>query len=149
MTSGTEWSWTGPISWLLVIVGWLVINSQHNRRETRKEIRAALNDLYEMLNEIEDDAFKYHTGGGDAALSRKIKRRVGQLHSRVNLAFINTIDTRCGSEIAAFRKAVTLQNFDTVSHTALPITDPMFENITGTRERLVIALEQAFLNRYR
>src|ERR1700730_9541944 len=119
MASGADWSWSGPISWLLVIVGWLVINGQHNRRETRKEIRSALNDLYEMLNEIEDEAFTYHTGAGDSALSRRIKRRVSQIHSRVNLAFINTIETRCGKEIASFRKAVTLHNFDTAAHKSL------------------------------
>jgi len=149
MANGGEWSWSGPISWALVILGWLVINWQHNKRETRKEIRAAFNGLYEMLNEIEDDAFSYHTGNGDPALSKRIKRRLGQIHSRINLAFMTTIRERCSREVFAFRRAVTLQNFDTVSHNSLPSTSPVFEEITATRERLINTLEQAFLKKYR
>lgn len=148
MTSKAEW--VGPlISWGLVIVGWLVINTQHNTRETRKEIRAALNDLYEMLNEIEDDAYKYHTGPGDPVLSRKIKRRVGQIFTRINLAFKNAVECRCSYEVATFRKAVTLHNFDTAVHKPLNQTDPVFEEITASRERLINVLENAFLETYR
>jgi hypothetical protein len=132
-----------------VIVGWIVINAQHNRRETRKEIRAALNDLYDMLNDIEDDAFVYHTGAGDPVLSRRIKRKLGQIFARVNLALVKTIDLRCASEIGAFRRAVTLHNFDTARHQSLLPVDQIFEEITATKERLVNRIERAFLEKYR
>lgn len=147
MASGLDWS--APISWALVIVGWIVINAQHNKRETRKEVRAALNDLYDLLNEIEDEAFTYHTGTGDALLSRRIKRQLAQIFPRLHLALLKTIDVRCASEIGAFRRAVTLHNFDTAGHRALVAGDQAFEEITITKERLVNRIEQAFLEKYR
>ena len=147
MASGSDWG--SAVSWLLVILGWIIINTQHNRRETRKEIRAALNNFYELLNEIEDDAITYHTSSGDPVLSRRIKRRLSQLYRRVNLAFQDTIECQCASQITAFRRAVTLHNFDTATYTQLKASDPVFEEITATKERLVNVLEQAFMTKYR
>lgn len=143
-------AWAAVISWLLVILGWFIINRQNNIRETRKEIRAALNQFYDVLNEIEDDAVTYHSGGaGDPVLSRRIKRRLGQLHGRAGLALGSTIECSCSREIWLFRQAVTLENFDTAAHKMLPASDPIFEEITATKERLVQTLERAFLRTYR
>lgn len=144
-----EFDWSGPVSWALIIFGWLVVNAQHNSRETRKEIRAALNDLYEILNGIEDDAFAYHTGHGDPALSRRIKRCLGQIYPRIILAFMGTIKFQCAREVANFRQAVTLDNFDTATRRSLSPTDTIFESLSTAKETLVNRIERAFLSHYR
>lgn len=144
-----EFDWSGPVSWGLVVVGWLVINQQNNKRETRKEIRSALSALYELLHTIEDKALKYHTGNGDPLESRTLKRHLAQIYPRVGLAFQSTIDCKYSREVFAFRQAVTLRNFDTASFAALDASDPFFESISNAREQLVSKLEHAFLKHYR
>jgi len=133
-----------------VIFGWWVVNRQHNKREERKEVRAALNALYELLNQIEADAFDYHTSEvANLSLSRKIKRQLSQIYTRVNLAFQNVVECNCARDVTTFRQAVTLQNFDDANHKALEPSDPLFDSITAAKERLVAKVEQAFVKHYR
>src|SRR3989442_12507600 len=39
----------GPL--LLVVIGWAVVNSQHNKRESRKEARALVDAAKETIND--------------------------------------------------------------------------------------------------
>lgn len=55
------------VTWLLIVAGWLVVNDQSNRRETRKELRSALDDLAEAIDAAQTAAAAYWTATVDAA----------------------------------------------------------------------------------
>lgn len=137
------------ISWIIVVVGWLIINRQHNNRETRKEIRASLMDLYRLLDSIEADAFAYHTTEPDVALARKIKRELDQIYSRVRLALSDTVTCDSSKQISEFRKSITLHNFDTVSFEKKAADDSIFDEIMIAKRQLISVLEHAYSQKYR
>lgn len=146
----SEHSYVGDaVSWCIVIIGWLIINHQHNSRETRKEIRASLVELYKLLDVIEADAFAYHTGAADQALSRKIKRELDQIYARVSLALAKTITCDCSKEITSFRKSITLENFETANFKKKSPDDEMFTGILVAKRRLITVLEHAYTEKYR
>lgn len=44
---------------LLIIIGWFFVSRDNDRRETRKEIRALLNEISKKLDGLYDDAMSY------------------------------------------------------------------------------------------
>jgi hypothetical protein len=137
--------WGNVVSWILIVAGWAVINAQNNSRETRKEIRAALLDLYELLDEIEDDAFSYHTGTtGDAALARKIKRNISQISTRIKLALRDKLECEYARPLVAFRKSITLSNFDSNKFLSKSADSKFFNDISDAKQSLIVVLDRAF-----
>jgi len=134
---------------VLVVCGWLVINQQNNTRETRKEIRAALLDLYKLLDEIEDDAFTYHTGVGDAALARKIKRNISQISPRIKLALRDRVECKYTHQLSAFRKSITLVNFESTAFESKAIDNKFFTDISDSKHNLITILDTAFNAKFR
>lgn len=145
--AGSSW-WGQAVSWAIIFVGWYVVNRQNNARETRKEIRASLLDLYKHLDGIEDAAFNYHAGTGNAGEARKIRRDIQQIAARIVLARRGSMQISYSRELAAFRKAVTFENFDTANFVAKPAQDPLFDQISDTKRNLIMALEQAYSKAY-
>lgn len=141
--------WGSVVSWLIVLVGWVVVNRQHNNRETRKEVRASLLDLYGHLDEIEDDAFEYHTQDGDPLLGRQLKRDIDQIYMRIRLSLRGPMTCSYAPQLAAFRQSVTLQNFDTANFVAKDPSDSFFDEIFRSKRALINRLETAYNNAYK
>ena len=53
-------SYYSIIGWFLIIVGWLYNNHQSNVRESRKELRASLNNIEQEIHEIQLKALEYY-----------------------------------------------------------------------------------------
>jgi hypothetical protein len=141
--------WTDIVSWLIIFAGWIVVNRQNNSRETRKEVRASLLDLYEHLDQIEVDAFAYHTGTGDVLLAHKLKRDIDQVVPRIKLALRGPMTTcRYGKQLIAFRQSITLQNFDSATFAPKKPSDTFFEVIVVSKRALIYCLELADNNSY-
>jgi hypothetical protein len=136
--------WGNAISWSLIVVGWVIVNRQNNDRETRKEIRAALLDLYKLLDEIEDDAFAYHTGTSDPVLARKIKRSISQIAPRIKLALRNRLECKYSHPLFEFRKSITLTNFETKMFQPKAPNDQFFTDIMDAKQSLILRLDLAF-----
>jgi len=142
-------SWIGQaVSWILIIVGWVIVDSQNNKRETRKEVRASLLDLYKHLDAIEDAAFLYHSTTGDASEARKITRDIQQIAPRIVMARRGRMRVNYAQPLAAFRKAVTYENFDSIGFVSKKPHDQMFESIEACKKNLIATLESAFNSAY-
>jgi len=142
-------SWAGQsISWIVIFIGWAVVNYQNNCRETRKEIRAALLDLYKLLDGIEDAAFEYHTKTGDPVIGRKIRRDIQQISSRIIMARRGPMKIDYAKLLAAFRKSITYDNFDSAKFVAKSPQDLFFDTISESKRNLIFTLEIAYSNAY-
>src|SRR4051794_25377630 len=113
---GTSWAVLGQlVTWLLVVIGWYFVNRTNNQRETRKELRSAIDEFQMFLDQIETNAVRYHTSDtADVEVAMTLKR---DLHRRLP-ARINRLEARgleikdLGKTVVELRKAVTLENFD-------------------------------------
>ena len=57
-------------SWVLVIVGWIVVNHGNNKREARKEMKAAVEAIIARSEKISDLAYDYFTAPPSPSNSR-------------------------------------------------------------------------------
>ncbi|MHB8580511.1 MAG: hypothetical protein ACYDA4_11720 [Ignavibacteriaceae bacterium] len=136
------------VTWILVIVGWVVVNRQHDRRETRKEIRARLNELRDDLCKLEHLAEKYHIWPNHQESSaRRIKvllKRIGDGVDQIRLLNRQVHDAR----LVALRQAITYRNFDTESHRSQDLSGPLIAGINASVDELINALESGFRTRF-
>lgn len=138
------------VTWGLVALGWVIVSRQNDARETRKEIRSSLIDLYLFLDELEISAEKYHTSASaDPLLSRDILRRIKQIHNRIKLTLMGEVPAKFEKQLARFRRAITLSNFDTRDFQQQDINSEILANIEDAKRDLITVLENAFNDRFR
>jgi hypothetical protein len=137
------------VTWLLVITGWVIINYQHNKRETRKEVRAQINRLRDMLGELEELAKQYHTA---AQHSEPEAKRIKLMLQRVSyeLEYLNLLD-RIDRDISmiALRKAITYHNFDSQKHVSQDLGGELMAGIYASVDAILNVHELEFRSRFR
>lgn len=134
-------------TWIIILIGWIVVNWQNDSRETRKEIRAKLDFIQKLIAEIEDDAYHYHTDSNNSALARKIKRKIESafgLISEISPFFSSTPTF----EMAQFRRSVTLRNFANHDYRQLTENDEILDDIGHAAFDLARALEKQYSQKY-
>ncbi len=141
--------WVGQIvSWLLIILGWSLINRHQNDRETRKEIHERLDHLKKTVKNLETRAITYHLEENPAPLtSLKIKSTLELLWSEIApLKLIDSDDL--GELIFYLRRDITLCNFDAESHIPLSPDSRQLQEIGASSQRLLTKLDTAFISRF-
>lgn len=140
--------WFHPVTWTLVIVGWLIVNWQNNRREDRKEIRAALTKIYSDINDLQQEAINFHTSKRqDFNLESKIVLTQGRLTD--HLGHLRIRSSSYFTQLSAFIDAITLENFQDSKFTRQAISSELVDNIRDTANELEAALENEFSQLFR
>lgn len=136
------------ITWILVFFGWLVINYQHNKREDRKELRAIVDDLKNRIYSLEERAVQYHcTNEVKLSESNQIKLDIQRLISDIRLQglFSSEQTTKIFKDL---RRAITLNNFESATHKALPSDHLILSEIHESIDELIELIETTFRARY-
>ncbi|WP_346397552.1 hypothetical protein [Pseudomonas syringae] len=140
--------WFYPVTWALVVIGWLIVNWQNNRREERKELRAALSQIYEDIGTVQKKALKYHKSiSRDQKLETKII--IMQKKLSEHLSFLRLRNSSFVSEYSDFIDAITLENFESVAFVQQTQGSPILDNIIDTAIELESALELEFAMLFR
>ncbi len=135
----------GPlIGWILVIVGWLRVTSENDRRQERKEVLECIENLEELLEEIQLLASEYYSKEGGDAECQSIGSTIKTKLKRVSRLCVQLIDydkaflslNDCN---VSLRKAVTGGEFESKGRLAyLPNHAQRYE-IGNAVEELVSA----------
>ena len=146
MSSGLDFQW---VSWLLIIIGWWFVNWTNNKSETRKELKAATEAFRVKIENLTDLAIDYHTNTRDIHKEWKIKHRLKYLWGDADHQFSSIVDkAQLTSKVFAYRKNITVSNFDTRKHKPLNINDDILDNIADSSEALIRLIEQAYIKHY-
>lgn len=135
-------------TWVLVVLGWIIVNRQNNKRESRKEVRGQLDQVSELLVELEEMAVEYHTAQQqNAKLARSIKHAITRLTNVVH--YIGLADARdFNRRIVRLRRTITLKNFDSANHQPVVVDGDFLENISSAAQDLIDLLERRFMTKY-
>ncbi|MFL1552561.1 hypothetical protein ACI77I_26355 [Pseudomonas sp. D47] len=140
--------WFYPVTWILVVVGWIIVNWQNNRREDRKEVRAALTKMYSDISELEKDGITFHTSKQqDYNLASQILLAQGKLSER--LSHLRIRRSSYSGELTAFTDSISLENFYDSNFVRQSISSPLANNIRDTAKELEAVLEDEFSNLFR
>lgn len=122
------------IAWLLVVVGWAVVNDLTVQRERKKSAEEKINDLRKALDEVEELAVQHHIEEFDEARAKKIAKKVRSVSMECShLERCNIISAGWRTASIAVKRTVTMQNFERKGHRRLPPGDD-----------LIVTLESAF-----
>ncbi|MFN3714833.1 MAG: hypothetical protein ACK4SX_14350 [Alcanivoracaceae bacterium] len=135
---------------ILVAFGWLVSHWTANSRESRKEIRSAIDRFSVNCRELWETAKDYHTASTHCSNTAcKVKSLLSQLSIIIPYCESLGISDQISKDITALRQEVTLKNFDAPSSfSSVNIKDPRLTRISGSMDILLLSIEQAFAKKY-
>jgi len=140
--------WFYPVTWILVVLGWVIVNWQNNRREDRKEVRAALTKMYSDIAELEKAGILFHTSKSqDYNLASDILIMQGKLSERLSQLRIR--GSSYSNELAFFTDSISLENFLDANFVRQSVSSPLVNSIRDTSKELESVLEVEFSNLFR
>lgn len=131
----------------IIIIGWWIINRQNNKRETRKEIRALLNDVQSMIGEIEAEAILYHTEEYDLGRRSQLTFKASLMSKKIQIV-TRALDVDLIGHINKMRNSIMTKNWDRNEHHALALDDNLIKKIHLESSELSIQLENNFASFY-
>lgn len=135
------------VTWLLVIIGWFLVQRGHQNRETRKETHQRIEAINELVEEIEKNSIRFHTSKYDASISKDILWGINKLWFLVDVLDICNSDT-ISKMVVKIRKASTLNNFDLSGHKALSEDDDLLHNLTIASLDFIRYLDSTYYGHY-
>lgn len=130
---------------LAVIIGWVVVNNQNNKRETRKEGRSACDAAKKYALEISTKGRKY-LGGRTDELAFEIKSDLDLLEvelSRIPYFAIGENSTLL-KKFISFSDSLTGDDFEQKNTQPLNPTDERILKIIRCRNQLMHEVERQF-----
>ncbi len=136
------------VPWLLVIAGWFFVARDNNKRERRKELRAALSQLTEKIRRCEQDAHEYwmSSAGSERAIAlgiglKRLLQSIAAERSRLQQECKMGDST---DELIAYRRAVTGGDFEQQSRQPSSSASERLQEISESAVDLVEKLEAEF-----
>ena len=125
------------VTWILVVVGWIVVSEQQRLREIWKSDYQRLLSFRQLLKDVESKALNFHTQQFDFSDRRELLRLVSETtleasYLRKTLHLKNDMS----SLTSKLRRSITLNNFDENSHSTQDVASPLLEAIVESVELL-------------
>ncbi len=141
-----------PLQLALIVLGWVWIAKDNDKRERRKEVRALIVELKTHLIELEENARKYFTNEPDATaslLASQIKRDLRRVDSNLEVLRRASGGIIAHAEMIEVRQAITLRgDFDGAARKAIQPTHELLGDIGASINKLCAKLEDEFTLKY-
>lgn len=133
------------VTWIVVALGWFVIDRQNNKRELRKEHRALVTQLTDDLDNIASTSIEFHKSKKfNSSESKKIKLGIQRIANNINRNLLVT-DSK---KIFYFRRSITGTNFDPGVFQQQNEASQILTDILEYKDELVEELEDTFCKKY-
>lgn len=121
--------WQDAIPWIIAVIGWFAAHAFSEARERRKDAKAQIEKILEKLSNIEKLGISFHTNEvHDPAKARELTSEIQKLERSLNR--IQILDFQSLKyPIIAFRKSITLNNFDAGSFLKQTDTSNLIQEI--------------------
>lgn len=140
--------YTSLLTLITVITGWIIVNWQNNKREERKELRSSLNEIISSIENLEEDAIRYHTSlERTVNLEKTITLKITRLSSKIR--YLRFESDSLKRSFIDLKKSITLYNFETKRFSQQTLESDLVEDINYASDQLKDALENEFSKLYR
>jgi len=133
---------------LMVVLGWFMVNRQNNNRETRKEIRTALDKLTQSLVTLANHAREFHTQKFSVKEQLSLQTEIQRVIDKTEF-IASSLDIDVSDNCTDLRQSISSKNFDKTDHTPLDDTDELLTNIDDCAYDIESLLENAYAKEYR
>lgn len=129
-------------AWALVVLGWMIVSDQQEKRELAKNGYTRINALREGLRSLSVKAINHHTNKFDEGDTREIMRALKIFYIEIShLRKHNYLQFSTANDAFAFRQALTGRNFDSGSY----VTQPFDSEIVADIELATDSLDRQLL----
>ncbi len=136
------------VTWVLVILGWVVVHYLTVVRDRQKEIRDLKLKVIQAISEAETMAIEFHTAKGfDSAKAQKITSMIQRISSDMTRPPLASFQNY-SSVAKEFRQAITLKNFDASQYLSQQTSSEIVADISYAAEKITRILEIGYDNRY-
>ena len=136
------------ITWVIVFVGWWVVDHQNSKRQRRIEELSQVEKCISMLHDLENDAINYHTGSvRDESLSRDIRLKIQRISKFLNNLNLIPIGQR-NNLVKQVRRSITMENFDSSNFKPQDINHDLIANISESIDATKNVLDFQFKIKY-
>lgn len=109
------------VTWFLVVMGWLVLSDQAERREVTKSYFGRLQELRKELRSLEELSRGFHAEAYNEVKAQQVARAERHLSLELNnLKAKEIVPFSLTQEVIRLRQALTSRNFDSSSHSVQP-----------------------------
>jgi len=140
--------WNFIVTIIVTIVGWQVVSRFNDRRELRKEVRARIDSVAKLLEEVELAAHQYYAIAATAPKAiesgQLIRCKLKQIGSRASDLDKLLPDCRGCTLSVEFRKTVSSADFDQSARLPRALDDPIFMRISNARKLVLDSFEAGF-----
>ena len=133
---------------LMVVLGWYLVNRQNNNRETRKEVRTALDKLTVSLVNLSNHSREFHTQKFSVKEQLSLLTEIQRVIDKTEF-IASFLDVDISNNCTDLRQSITSKNFDKTEHTPLDDTDELLTNIDDCAYDIESILEKAYVEEYR
>jgi hypothetical protein len=144
--------WIPIIGFVISVVGWYAVSAFNDHREHRKEVRAKIDAIAKLLEDVELAAHQYYalpaTDPKTIESGQVIRCKVKQIGSRAS-DLDNLLPTGRGCSLSVeFRKSVSSEDFDQNDRSQRELDDPIFMRISNARKLLLENFEASFRKKF-
>lgn len=137
------------ISLLIAVVGWWVVNRQHDKRERRKEERALVDGLKKLVIEVSKSATDYMCAPHrDEGIESDLKLALDQIEIELARFRAYASDGELVTAMGNFADAATGDDFESHTKKAVSRSDAGPQRLALRRNQLLSLLETRFSLKY-
>ena len=129
------------------LLGWHIVNRQNNKRETRKEARAAADRCKVLAREVAQHGIEYWSGDGELT-PWKIRAAFEELEVEIERFQDESMRKELLNLQAELVDAVMGYNFDTTSFRPVCQDHSVFKEIPTAKQRLLFAVERELARQF-
>lgn len=118
------------VTWVLVVLGWMVVSDQNEQRELSKNGYARIVSVRDDLKLLEKRAVSFHTSSFNSNDMNALARAISKLTKELSLLQKHEfVGLSTSMEAVALRRAMTLTNFEEPSHSKQSAGSPVVQGI--------------------
>jgi len=132
------------------VAGWFVVSGQNDGRELRKDIRALINELRNLVLDVETRAFAYYQLSTDKSheAGMLLKQQLQHVSVRTTSLTHQNAKFDVSASLAKFRQAVTGGDFESFIRVPRKSSDPLMNAIVLAGQEFLDDLERIFAEQY-
>ena len=140
--------WVDSIPWIIAISGWFAAHAFSEARERRKDVKSQIEKIIEKLSATEKLGITFHTNERrEPSQARDLASDIQKLERSLNR--VQILDPQSLKyPIIAFRKSITLNNFDAGDFVKQADTSNLIQEISNSAFDLEDEIDSQYQEHY-
>lgn len=145
--------WWVVVSWMITIVGWVVVDCRSNRNASASETFKRVQDVENLLDQFRSNVIETLLLAGKDAQADRLRRAAIDDTKKIQLVFRHLRQRNprfdVETEYLKLKRLATGEDFESLDRDALPIDDQRIRDIDEATDNLILNINRMYDGIYR